>query len=162
MKSIGYRLMVAALAVMLGGAVAKSQTAEAAPPPPMHGHGFGMEEHMLGFAADYLNLTDAQEAQMKAIMQKEHPNLKPLHEQERAIDAQLRGYVTGTYDEAKVQALAAQKGQLQTQMTVAETRIHNELYQILTPEQQAQMKQVEANREARMQKHMQEHSAPQQ
>ena len=39
-------------------------------------------------------------------------------------------------------------------MTVAETRIHNELYQLLTPDQQSQLKQIEANHEARMQERM--------
>ena len=37
MKSIRVRLLVAALAVLLGGAIAKSQTADATPPPPRHG-----------------------------------------------------------------------------------------------------------------------------
>ena len=38
MKSIRFRLLVAALAVMLGGAIAKSQTADAAAPTPASGH----------------------------------------------------------------------------------------------------------------------------
>ena len=45
MKSIRFRLFVAALAVLLGGAIAKSQTADAVapPPPPRHAHAWGME-----------------------------------------------------------------------------------------------------------------------
>jgi Spy/CpxP family protein refolding chaperone len=39
-------------------------------------------------------------------------------------------------------------------LTVAETRIHNQLYQLLTPDQQSQLKQMQAKHEARMQKHM--------
>ncbi len=44
MKSFRFRLLVAALAILLGSAIAKSQTADAPAPPPMHehGHGFGM------------------------------------------------------------------------------------------------------------------------
>ena len=39
MKSIRFRLLIAAMAVLLGSAIAKSQTAtDAPPPPPMHGH----------------------------------------------------------------------------------------------------------------------------
>ena len=69
MKSIGHRLLVAALAVLLGSAIAKSQTAsDAPPPPPMHGHEFGMRGEMMGFFARQLNLTDDQKAQMKAVM----------------------------------------------------------------------------------------------
>ncbi len=49
MKSIRFRLLIAAMAVLLGSAIAKSQTADATTPPPMHGHGYGMHEHMMGF-----------------------------------------------------------------------------------------------------------------
>ena len=144
---------------MLGGAIAKSQTADAAAPPPMHGHEFGMEGHRMGFFAKYLNLTDDQRTQMKAVMHKEHSTMKPLMQQVHQMDQQLKQYVEGTYDEAKVQALVAQQAQTMVQLKVQETRIHNELYQLLTPEQQAKMKEVEANHEARMQKHMQGASA---
>ena len=156
MKSFRFRLLIAAMAVLLVSAIAKSQTADAPPPPPMHGHGYGMEGHQMGFFSKALNLTDEQKAQMKTIMQKEHPAMKPLMQQQRQIDLQLRQYVEGTFDPAKVQALAAQKAQLQVQVTVAETRIHNELYQLLTTDQRTQLKEMEANREARMQRHMQE------
>ena len=75
----------------------------------MHGHGFGMEGHGMGFMARYLNLTDDQKAQMKAIMQKEHPAMKPLFQQQHQIDQQLRQYVEGPFDEAKVQTLARRR-----------------------------------------------------
>ena len=158
MKSIRLHLLIAAVAVLLGSAISRAQTAADAPPPPpmhTHGHGFGMGDHM-GFYAKYLNLTDDQKAQMKAVMQKEHPTMKPLFQQQHQIDVQLRQYVEGTYDEAKVRALAAQKAQTEVELTVARTRIHNELYQLLTADQQAKMKDMEARHEARMQKHMQD------
>jgi periplasmic protein CpxP/Spy len=158
MKSIRFRFLVAALAVMLGAAVANTQTADATAPPPMHGHGYGMEGHeghMMGFFAKYLDLTDAQRTQMKGVVEKEHATMKPLMQQVHQMDQQLKQYVEGTYDEAKVQALVSQQAQTLVQVKVQETRIHNELYQLLTPDQQAKMKEFEANHEARMQKHMQ-------
>jgi Spy/CpxP family protein refolding chaperone len=154
MKSIRSRFLVAALAVMMGSVFAKSQTADAPPPPPMHGHEFGMGGHMMEFMAKKLNLTDEQKTQMKAVFEKERPTIKPLMLQEHQIDLQLRQYVEGAFDQAKVQALAAQKAQIQAQLTVQETRIHNELYQLLTPDQQSQVKQMEAHHEARMQQHL--------
>ncbi len=156
MKSIRYRLLIAAMAVMLGSVIAKSQTATDTPPPPMHGHEFGMHEHRMGFFSKALNLTDDQKTQMKAIMQKEHPAMKPLMQQQHQIDLLLRQYVEGPFDAAKVQALATQKSQIQAQLTVAETRVHNQMYQLLTPDQQTKLKELESNHEARMQKHMQE------
>jgi Spy/CpxP family protein refolding chaperone len=160
MKSIRTRLLIAAVAVLLGTAIARSQTSDAPPPPPMHGpgHGYAMGDHMMGFFADYLNLSDAQQAQMKAIMQKEHGTMKPLMQQSHQIDQQLHQYVEGTYDEGKVRALAAQKAQVETELTVQRTRIHNELFQVLTADQQTKMKDMEARHEARMQNHM--HDAP--
>ncbi|MFZ0309163.1 MAG: Spy/CpxP family protein refolding chaperone [Candidatus Sulfotelmatobacter sp.] len=156
MKSIRFRFLVAALAVLLGSAIAKSQTADA--PPPMRGHEFGMEGHMMGFFAKYLDLSDTQREQMKAVMQKERPTLQPLMQQLHQMESQLKQYEEGTYDEAKVQPLVAQQAQTMVQLKVQETRIHNELFQLLTADQQAEMKEFEANREARMQQHMQ--SAP--
>jgi Spy/CpxP family protein refolding chaperone len=156
MKSIRFRVLVAALAVTLGAAIAKSQSADSTPPPSHpHGHEFGMEGHGMGFFAKYLDLTDAQRTQMKEVLHKEHATIKPLMQQEHQLDQQLRQYVEGTYDQAKVEALVAQQSQTMVQLKVQETRIHNELYQLLTPDQQTKMKEFEANRENRMQKHMQ-------
>jgi periplasmic protein CpxP/Spy len=155
MKSIRFRFLVAALAVVLGAAISKAQTADATPPPPMHGHEFGMGGPMIGFPFKELDLTDAQHTQIKAVMQKEHSTMKPLMQQFHQLEQQLKQYSEGTYDEAKVQALVSQQSQTLVQLAVQETRIHNEIYQLLTPDQQAKMKEIEANREARVQQHMQ-------
>jgi protein CpxP len=164
MKTIRFRLLVAGLAVLLGSAIVHAQSTDNAPPaPPMHdrGPGFGMDGHgPMGFFAKQLNLTEDQKTQMHTIMQKERPAMKPLMQQAHQIDLQLRQQAEGTNDAAKVQALATQKAQIQGQITVAETRIHNELYQVLTADQQTQLKQLEAEHEARMQSHMQDHQPP--
>ena len=117
-----------------------------------------MENHQLDFYAKYLDITDAQRTQMKEVLHKEHSTMKPVMQQVHQMDQQLRQYEEGTFDEAKVQALVAQQAQTLVQVKVQEARIHNELYQLLTPEQQTKLKEFQANREARMQKHMQ--SAP--
>jgi protein CpxP len=162
MKSIRVRLLIAAVAVLLGTVLGHAQTTDEAapPPPPMHGHGdWAMGGgHRMEFFADYLNLTDAQQTQMKTILQKEHASLKPLMQQMRQTHQALRTYEQGTFDEAKVRAIAAQQAQSQVELTVAETRVHNELFQVLTPEQQTKMKEMETRHEARMAKHM--HHAP--
>ena len=163
MKSIRSRFLIAALAVVMGSAIAKSQTSADTPPPPPphpHAHEFGMGGPGMGFFAKQLNLTDEQKTQMKAVMEKQRPTMKPLMQQQHQIDLQLRQYVQGTFDQAKVQALATQKAQIQAQITVAETQVHNQLYQLLTAEQQTQLKQMEADHEARMQKRMSMNEPP--
>ena len=52
MKTIRFRLLIAALVVTMGAAIARSQTADA---PPMQGHAFGMRGPM-GFFGKYLDL----------------------------------------------------------------------------------------------------------
>ena len=155
MKSISFRLLVAALAVTLGAALAKSQTADTAPPPAPE-HAFGPAGHMIAFYSKMLDITDAQKAQMKSVLKTEHATMKPLMQQTHQLDQQLRQYEEGAFDQAKVQSLVSQQSQTLVQIKVEETRIHSELYQLLTPDQQAKLKEFEANREARMQQHMQE------
>ncbi len=158
MKPIRFRFLIAALALALGSALAGAQTTpDAAPAPPMHahGHGYGMEFHRMGFFAKSLNLTDDQKAQMKTIMQKERPAMKPLFQQSHQIELQLRQYSEGSFDEAKVRALAGQKAQNEVELTVAKTRLHNELFQVLTADQQSKLKEMQASHEARMQQRLQ-------
>ena len=159
MKPIRFRLLIAVAAVLLGTALAQSQTATDAPAPkPVHAHGdWGMEHGRMGFFSKSLNLTDDQKAQMKTIMQKEHASMKPLMQQMHQTHEALRQYEQGTFDEAKVRALAAQQAQANVEMTVAQTRIHNEMFQLLTPDQQTQLKAMQARHEARMQERMQQH-----
>jgi periplasmic protein CpxP/Spy len=162
MKSIRFRFLVAALAVMLGAAIAKSQTADTAPPPPpMHGPGMpGMDHHMIEFYIKALGITAEQQTQMKAALQADRATMKPLMQQLHQLDQQLQPYVEGTYDAAKVQALVSAQSQILVQFKVQEAQIHNQLYQLLTPDQQAKLKEIQAEREQRMQQRMQQQSAP--
>ena len=161
MNSFRIRLLVAALALVFGSVIARSQTtSDAPPPPPMHRH-FGMEGHEMGFFAKQLNLTDEQQAQMKTIMESAHTSMKPLHQQSRQIEMQLHQYAMGTtFEEAPVQKLAQQKALIDAQITVAETKVHNQMFQLLTPDQQAKAKELIATHEARMQQHMHQAPAP--
>ena len=157
MKSIRFRLLAAAAAVILVAAVAHAQTMRAV---HMQGGERPFGGHMLHFFGDYLNLTDAQQAQIKDILAKERPTMKPLVQQMAETRRQLRTFEQGTFDEAKVRALATQHSQIMTELIVQRARIHSELFQVLTPEQQAKMKEFMANREQRFQRHMHMHGGP--
>ena len=152
------------MAVLLGSAIAKSQTAaDAPPPPPSHSHEYGMgHRHVLsrmGFFSKALNLTDDQKAQMKTIMQKEHPR------NEAAVPAATpdRPAASPVCEGPDHEVEGTRPGgpeitSSRPQPTVAQTRIHNQMYQLLTPDQQSKLKEMEANHQARMQQHM--HQAP--
>jgi Spy/CpxP family protein refolding chaperone len=155
MKSNRFRILLGVLAVTLMAAIGFSQTVvKAAGPGHRGGGGFGGP--MMGLYADYLDLTDAQRAQMKDIMTKEKPTIKPLMQQMAQSHQQLRQLESaGTFDEAKVRALATQQAQTMTELTVQKARIKSELMQVLTPDQKDKMAKFEARRQARFQKRFQ-------
>jgi protein CpxP len=160
MKSSHIKILAVTLALTLVAAIAVSQTVQRA----HHMHGDGMfSEHMLGFFTDYLNLSDAQQAQMKDILVKEKPTLQPLMQQMAQSHRELRQLEeSGSFDEAKVRALASQQAQTMTELIVQKARIHSELSQVLTPDQKAKMSQFMDRREQRFMKHMQNPTPPSQ
>ena len=122
----------------------------------MHGHGpdgdFG---HMLGFYADKLDLSAAQQDQMKAIWEKEKTTLKPLMEQMRQNHIAMNNLATsGPFDEAKTRAQATQNAQTMIELEVQHARIKSEMMQLLTADQKTKLQQIEAEHESRMQDHM--------
>src|SRR5229473_1101692 len=160
MKSNHIKILAVALALTLMAAIAVSQTVQRA----HHMHGDGMfSEHMLGFFTDYLNLSDAQQAQMKDILAKEKPALQPLMQQMAQSHHDLRQLEeSGSFDEAKVRALASQQAQTMTELIVQKARVHSEMSQVLTPDQKAKMSQFMDRREQRFMKHIQNPTPPSQ
>lgn len=161
MQASRFRILAAVLAVALCSTVGFSQTVvKTAQGAGAHGGGFGA--HMLGFYADYLDLTDAQQTQMKGILAKEKPTIQPLIQQLTQGHQQLEQLEqAGTFDEAKVRAIANQQSQTMTELMVQKARIKSELMALLTPDQKDKMAKLEARRAARLQKHLQQsQSAP--
>jgi len=118
------------------------------------GGGFG--PGMFGFSADYLDLTDAQQAQMKDILSKEKPTIQPLMKQLRQSHQQMQQLEQGgSFDEAKVRALASQQSQAMTELIVQKQRIKSELMTVLTQDQKDRLAKFQARRAARLQQHMQ-------
>jgi periplasmic protein CpxP/Spy len=149
MKLTRTRVLVIGAAVILAVAVALAQG--------MRGHGGpGGFEHMLGFYSDYLDLSSAQQDQIKAIMQKEKPALAPLMQQMKQFHSQMNQLgQSGTFDEAKVRALATQQSQTMIELAVQHARIQSEMLQVLTPDQKTKFTQLQAKHEQHMQQHMQ-------
>jgi Spy/CpxP family protein refolding chaperone len=104
-----------------------------------------------------LNLTDAQQQQVKSIMEANKGNLHPLMLQmEQNRLAMLQATSGGAYDQAKVQALAAQQAQLQTAITVQHEALQHQIYtQVLTADQRAKFDQQRTERINRVTEHIQ-------
>ena len=147
-----FKIPMVVLAVALSVSVAFSQKIVRTQGGEFHG-GFA---HMLGFYADYLDLTDAQQAQMKDIIAKEKPTIQPLIQQLAQGHQQMSQLEqASTFNEANVRALASQQSQTMTELMVQKARIKSELVALLTPDQKAKLAKFEARRAARFQKHMQ-------
>jgi periplasmic protein CpxP/Spy len=122
----------------------------------MHGHGPNGEfAHMLGFYTQQLDLTSAQQDQIKAIWKKEKPALQPLMQQERQNREAMKALETsGPFDEAKTRTLATQNAQTMIEMQVQHARIKSEMIQVLTADQKTKLQQLESEHESRMKDHM--------
>jgi protein CpxP len=148
---------LALLGVLLLAAVAGTAQQGGPPrhegPPPFgpggpHGHGPG---DLLGMLAHELNLTDAQQAQIKQIGQSFMENMKGLHEQmHKAGDDPFAVLKGQPFDEAAVRAAAQARAAVQVELEVAHARMLSQVYAVLTPEQKAQLA-------ARLQQLEQEH-----
>ncbi len=150
------KILATLLAVVLVGALAVAQGMR-----PGHMHEDGMfGGPMLGFFADYLDLSSAQQAQIKQIMAKEKPTIQPLWQQERqSHEAMKQLIMSGNFDEAKAQTIAQQAAQVQTQLMVEHARTASQAYQVLTAEQKTKLAQFMAKRQQRFAEHMKEHGA---
>jgi Spy/CpxP family protein refolding chaperone len=124
------------------------------------GDGFGpIPEHIVAFMTDALDLTDAQQAQAKAILDKEKPNFETLMTQLKAGHKQMRTLeASTTFDEAAVRAQATQQSQAMTELIVAKARTKSELFAILTTDQRAKATKIMNRHEDRMMQHM--HGGP--
>ncbi len=142
-------VMATAAVLVVGIAVAVAQG-------PMH-HGWGgPEHHMLNYLTDQLDLTEAQQAQVKDIFAKEKPTIGPLMMQKGQLHQQLmQEAISGTFDQAKVQTLAAQQGQVETALAAEHAKIASAIFNILTPDQKTKAQQLLQKHQQRMQERMQ-------
>jgi Spy/CpxP family protein refolding chaperone len=152
MKTNYFKIAAVVVALTVVAGIAVSQTVRRA-----HMRGDGMfGGPMLGYYVHKLDLTDAQQAQVKAIMAKEKPALQPLMQQVAQGHSRLRDLVmNGNFDEAKARELASQQTQTITELTVQHARIASEMVQILTPDQKTKLTALISQHEQRMMNRMQ-------
>jgi Spy/CpxP family protein refolding chaperone len=73
----------------------------------------------------------------------------------QAHEQLMQEAIGGTFNPTKVQALAAQQGQIETALAVEHAKIASQIYNILTPDQKTKAQQLLQQHEQRMQQHMQ-------
>ncbi|HEV7843776.1 MAG TPA: Spy/CpxP family protein refolding chaperone [Pyrinomonadaceae bacterium] len=104
-----------------------------------------------GRFAEKLNLTDAQKEQMKQIAARYRESTKAMRQQERGERGGFEALKGGTFDEAAVRAAAQARANARVEMEVAHARMMSEMYNVLTPEQKAQLAAERQQREQKRQ-----------
>jgi Spy/CpxP family protein refolding chaperone len=99
----------------------------------------------------HLDLTDAQETRVKEIFDSHKDEQQALGDKAFAARGALDAAVTAdVFDESAVRMRAAEVASIDAEIAVARARIYAEVFQILTPEQQALAKKRQAEMKQRM------------
>ena len=105
---------------------------------------------VLGPMARQLDLSDAQKERFKSIKASHRDDIKALGDRAMAARQALQAAVTAeTFDETTIRSRSTEVAAVEADMAVARARIRAEVLQVLTPEQQAQLKQMEAQMQQR-------------
>lgn len=103
-----------------------------------------------GFAR--LNLTDAQKQRVQEIVASHRDELRTAGQRAMAARTALQTATSAeTFDEATVRTKAADAAAAEADMAVLRARVFAEVYQILTPDQQTQLKQFQTQMRQRAQ-----------
>jgi len=109
----------------------------------MNGQGMSQEQHQermnnrLEKMAVVLDLTDAQKKQIEKLMNGKWENRQSMRTQMQANRTALREYTQGdNFNEAEFRAKAQKQADLKTEMMVQQAKTKQQLFAILTPEQQ--------------------------
>lgn len=119
----------------------------------MRGHG-GMRgpmgARMLGLLVLGLELTDAQREQVRGIVSARQADFKAIGDRLRAAHlAQRQAMTRVPMDENEIRARVSDASAAEADFAVLRARVHEQVYQVLTPEQQARAKTLQAERQKR-------------
>ena len=104
-----------------------------------------------GRLAERLNLTDAQREQMRQIAERYRATFQAQRERRGEAGRAFDPLAGGTFDEAAVRAAAQARAAARVEHEVARARMMHEMYNVLTPEQKAQLQTLRQQREQRRQ-----------
>lgn len=101
----------------------------------------------MGLPLAALNLTQAQQDVIADIRQRSAKEMQSLRERLRTVEeAQQAAVRTVPLNEGLVRSAAMAVAEVQADLAVHEARLYNEIFAVLTPEQQAQVTQRQAER----------------
>lgn len=136
-----------AMALPMGAHAASHDAADKKPHSEMRHHHRHGDMAML----KKLDLTDAQQAQVKQIMQKQKANMKDAMGERRAQREEIRLLVEqDTFDSAKAERLISQQQDKERAAKLEMLKTRHEIYKVLTPEQREKAKVIRAEHREKM------------
>ena len=125
-------------------------------PPPFRGRGMGPGRGaggpmgMLPMLGPRIGLTDAQKDQIKAIADAHKDEWKALADREHAARVAVDAAISAdTIDEATIRQKSADAAAVDADVAVARAHARAEVFQILTADQKAQLKTMQAEMQSR-------------
>ena len=145
--------LTAVLAGLLAGGIAFAQgpgPGRRGGPGGFGGPGPGGRGGPGGLPLQALNLTETQQDQVKQLMQQFRTQNQNVGEQLRsAMEAQRKAVGTIPVDEGLIRSTTQALVEAQTEMAIQQARLQGEIFALLTPDQQAQIKKLQAERSQR-------------
>ena len=149
-------IIIAAILMALAAGLATTAFAQ------HRGMGFGRNNGwMLKHMVKQLNLTEAQQTQVKSILADEKTKIKPMMQQLRQNQQAEDANVNGSFDENQARAFANKQAQLMTDLIVEKERMRSQVYAVLTPEQRQKALQLMQERQQHRQERMSKKQAEQ-
>ena len=153
-KKLGLYFAAGLVAVVAAAAV--PLVAQQGPPPggaPMGRGGFGPGPGMRGPGGPGMmgippgiDLTEEQRTQVRSIMESHRDQMQQAGEKMRTAREGMQALIEAdNLDESAIRAKAAEVGAAEADAAIMQARIHAEIFQILTPEQQQKAKEFRAS-----------------
>jgi Spy/CpxP family protein refolding chaperone len=90
-----------------------------------------------GRVAAELDLSDEQQDRIETIREEERDTIRALRDKMHDYQEQLRELTDeGTFDEGAIRKIAEEKARIQVEMSVAKAKMHSQIKEVMTPEQQ--------------------------
>ena len=116
-----------------------------------------------GLPLQALNLTDTQRDQIRQLTQQYRQQNQNVGEQLRtAMEAQRKAVETMPVDEGLIRSATQALVEAQTEMAIQQARLQSEIFALLTPDQQAEARKLQAERNQRVQQRGQQRQRRQQ
>jgi Spy/CpxP family protein refolding chaperone len=102
-----------------------------------------------GLPLAQLNLSQAQQDQVRQIMEQARAQNQPAAAQLRAaMEAQRRAVETLPVDDGLIRSTTPALAEAETDVAIGEARLRSDVFALLTPDQQARVKTLEAQRDS--------------